>query len=231
MDQYKNLDEMTLAELKQTAAKEDIQGVESFDKKAQVIALITQMRIARGQDPKQGPANVPTQPTNPETPPAPAVPEAPVETLAPANPEAAPELPAETPTLEPAAPEAPVETAPAAVEAADSKAPVSPSQDAEAQQVWKTEVQTIKAMLDSRPKVRTFVPLDLNEKPGSYLPVIFNGYRVDVLKNHYVDIPDVISDIIAESYNQTASVGQDLLLDRVDNRTGRPVSDSMGLRG
>ncbi len=59
----------------------------------------------------------------------------------------------------------------------------------------------MKAMLDAQPKVRTFVPLENGEKLGEFLPVNINGYRLNVPKGVYVDVPQTVADIIAESYN------------------------------
>ena len=59
----------------------------------------------------------------------------------------------------------------------------------------------MKAVLDAQPKVRVLVPLESGEKLGEFLPVNVNGYRLNVPKGVYVDVPQTVADIIAESFN------------------------------
>ena len=59
----------------------------------------------------------------------------------------------------------------------------------------------MKAMLDAQPKVRVLVNLEGDEKLGEFLPVNINGYRLNVPKGKYVDVPQTVADIIAESQN------------------------------
>lgn len=63
--------------------------------------------------------------------------------------------------------------------------------------------QKMKEMLSKQPKVRIYVPLEGKEVPGTQLPVTLNGYRVNVPKGMYVDVPQQVADIIMESLNQT----------------------------
>src|ERR1043166_3469344 len=59
----------------------------------------------------------------------------------------------------------------------------------------------MKALLDSQPKVRVLVPLESGEKLGEFLPVNINGYRLNVPKGVYQDVPQTVADIIADAYN------------------------------
>ena len=58
----------------------------------------------------------------------------------------------------------------------------------------------------AQPKVRILVPLENGEKivPGKevpFLPVKINGYRLNVPKGSYIDVPKSVADIISESLN------------------------------
>lgn len=71
-------------------------------------------------------------------------------------------------------------------------------------------VSDMKTLLSAQPKVRVFVPLEAGEtvvkntdgsKAFPFLPVSINGYRLNVPKGVYVDVPQTVADIISESYN------------------------------
>lgn len=67
----------------------------------------------------------------------------------------------------------------------------------------KSKAQAMKDNLAKQPKVKIFVPLDGKEKKGTQLPVTLNGYRVNVPKGLYVEVPEQIGQVIMESLNQT----------------------------
>ena len=60
-------------------------------------------------------------------------------------------------------------------------------------------ISDTKVMLDAQPKVSIFVPLEPGEKPGTQLTGAINGYRWNVPKGVYVDVPQSIADIIKQS--------------------------------
>jgi hypothetical protein len=71
-------------------------------------------------------------------------------------------------------------------------------------------VSDMKSLLESQPKVRVLVPLEAGEtivkntdgsKAFPFLPVSINGYRLNVPKGVYVDVPQTVADIISESFN------------------------------
>ena len=76
----------------------------------------------------------------------------------------------------------------------------------------------MKAHLAKQPKVKILVPLEGKELRGkSILPVTLNGYRLNVPKGVYVEVPEQIGNIIMDSLNQTEeALDNDFRLDRAD---------------
>jgi hypothetical protein len=170
-----------------------------------------------------------------EVPPAPVVPVAPVVPQTPPPPVA--QVDPVTPPMDALNNPAPlsaeqVAPVPAPIFSREVVAPAAaPVEDANDQKAWLDSVKGVKEMLAAQPKVKIYVPLEPGEKRGAYLPVIINGFRTDILKGVYVEVAQSIADIVSDSYNQTADVGRDLELGRIDPETGRPVAASMGLQG
>lgn len=71
----------------------------------------------------------------------------------------------------------------------------------------------MKAHLLAQPRVRTMVPLDLNEDKNSKQSVCMNGYRLDFPKNTYIEIPEQIALKLSESLKQKEEA---LSLNRID---------------
>ena len=70
----------------------------------------------------------------------------------------------------------------------------------------------MKAKLAKQRKVRVIVQLMDGEKRGSTMSVILNGYRLNIQKGVYVDVPEQIADIIMESQQQTVLASEHELL-------------------
>lgn len=94
---------------------------------------------------------------------------------------------------------------------------------------WKSKTQKFKEYCATCPKVRVMIPFDIGEKPGAAAELQINGYKLTVLKGIYVDIPEPFAEMVQESWNQTLKAGEDLLLDRVDPATGKPMRESQAL--
>ena len=78
----------------------------------------------------------------------------------------------------------------------------------------------MKEMLEKQPKVRIMIPLEGGENPkDAQLPITINGYRFNVPKGKYVNVPEQVADMIAESYNQTEAAGRDFRLDQRSQAT------------
>jgi hypothetical protein len=74
--------------------------------------------------------------------------------------------------------------------------------------------QTTKDILDRQPKVRFMIPLDMGEKKGSYHEVQINGYILRIQKGVFVDIPQSVADLLAESFDLTNEAGSEYRIDR-----------------
>lgn len=66
-----------------------------------------------------------------------------------------------------------------------------------------SKAETMKASLLSQEKVRIIIPRVGGEDPTVKLSVTLNGYRLDLPKQAYVELPQQIAEIIMDSLNQT----------------------------
>jgi hypothetical protein len=66
-----------------------------------------------------------------------------------------------------------------------------------------SDAARMKDSLKSQEKVQIFVPLEGNERKGTQLPVTINGYRVNVPKGVYVQVPQGVAQVVMDSLNQT----------------------------
>lgn len=66
----------------------------------------------------------------------------------------------------------------------------------------------MKTLLASQPTVRILVPYEQGEPKGTQLPVNINGYRLNVPKGVYVEVPQTVAEIVMASqdvYEQASS--------------------------
>lgn len=66
----------------------------------------------------------------------------------------------------------------------------------------------MKAFLLSQPKVRFFIPRLSGEDVSIKQSVCLNGYRLDFLKQAYIDIPEAVANVLMESLKQTEEAVQ-----------------------
>lgn len=57
----------------------------------------------------------------------------------------------------------------------------------------------MKEALALQPKVRIKIPLEQGEKMGITKSVILNGYRLNIKKGVYVDVPEQVAEVLGES--------------------------------
>jgi hypothetical protein len=104
--------------------------------------------------------------------------------------------------------------------------PVVPQNDL---RVWASKKDKFKAFCETQPKVSTMIPFEIGEKPGAYAELQINGYKLNVMKGVYVELPRPFADLVRQSWQQTADAGKDMILDRIDPQTGKPYKDSEAL--
>jgi len=63
--------------------------------------------------------------------------------------------------------------------------------------------EIMKKCLEAQTKVRLIIPLEQGESYGATHPVIINGYRLNIKKGMYVDVPEQVAEMIEESQRQT----------------------------
>ena len=66
------------------------------------------------------------------------------------------------------------------------------------------DAQKTKIRLSKQPKVRIIIPKEKTESKGATLPVTINGYRLNIPKGVYVEVPEQVAQIVMESEQQTA---------------------------
>lgn len=100
--------------------------------------------------------------------------------------------------------------------------------DQERLYAWKKE-ETARN-LAKQDKVRIMIPLRDGEARNTYESVIINGYRMDIKKGVFVDVPQQVAEILAESYELTLHAGEDSLIEnlgqKIDPTTGKPKNQA-----
>lgn len=76
-----------------------------------------------------------------------------------------------------------------------------------------TRVERMKKNLAKQEIKSIMIPLGPKEKVGTTLPVILDGYRLNIPKGEYIDVPMQVAKVVADSQNQTIRAGQNMRLD------------------
>ena len=63
--------------------------------------------------------------------------------------------------------------------------------------------KVMKAQLLKQAKVRVMIPVDSGSDPSVPFSVQLNGYRLDLPRNQYIDVPQQVAEVIMNSHNQT----------------------------
>ncbi len=89
---------------------------------------------------------------------------------------------------------------------------------------YQTKAQKMKEYLWSQPKVTIMIPLEQGEKEGTTLPVTLNGYRLNIRKNTYVEVPKPVADLLMDILKQNEAAGRDFRMD-----LPRPAKDGVSI--
>lgn len=164
-----NLEDLSVKELQDIAARENVPGVEAFKTKQQLVTLITTVRAMK--------ATMVSQP---------------------------------------------------ATVVVGQGIPFSSKVSPRVEQNWEDKKKRTREALMKQNKVRIMVPLEIGEKRGAYQTVTINGCVFNLMKGVMVEVPEQIAKIVEESFQLTAEVGQDMLIDRDDPRNpGTAVAEKL----
>lgn len=120
----------------------------------------------------------------------------------------------------------------------------SPVEKRQSEKQWRSKAEQMKAKLMAQPMVRTILPLNPEEKPGvvewrtdkkgekyqfvvsgSFETVQLNGFKWIIPKGTPTNVPEQVSEILDASYLKTMKAGENISLNRVDERTGKPMNE------
>lgn len=81
---------------------------------------------------------------------------------------------------------------------------------------YRSDKEKVKARLERQPKIRTFIPIDqgVSQEVAEKIPFVvnINGYRVEIKRGTYVDVPMEIADMIRERLESEGKIGRQHLL-------------------
>lgn len=84
---------------------------------------------------------------------------------------------------------------------------------AQVREVHQSKKEIMREKLMTQPTVRMYIPLNQGEKAGQTHPVTLNGFRINVPKGVYVDVPQQVADVLKDSFQQTEDAGKAFRLD------------------
>lgn len=103
-------------------------------------------------------------------------------------------------------------------EAAPEATPTPRVSDAEVNKAYATDQQKMKAHLDAQPKVKVMIPFDAGVDPAMAKKIPFivnlNGYRYEIQRGTFVDVPQQIAEIVMERLESEGRIGEEYRLDR-----------------
>lgn len=94
------------------------------------------------------------------------------------------------------------------------------------QQLHESKSKRMEAKINAAPKIYVKLPLEGDEKIGAVRSVTINGFTVHIPKGKIVPVSQVVVDYIAQQDETMAHVGEDISLDRIDPKTGKPIRES-----
>jgi len=123
---------------------------------------------------------------------------------------------------------------------------ISPSEEKQTEKAWRSKAQIMWDKWMAAPKVQILFPADPGKKPGivewrkdakgndyqialtpadSIQEIQVNGAKYLVPKGVMVEVPKPVADRVAEMLMLGSQAGADILLDRIDPKTGHPMNE------
>lgn len=95
-------------------------------------------------------------------------------------------------------------------------------EEKKAERELRNDAKAMKAALDKQPKVSIMIPFEVGENPetGKKVPfhVNVNGYKMDIPRGVYVEVPAQIADMIKERLESEGKIGSQWRIDRDANK-------------
>lgn len=120
----------------------------------------------------------------------------------------------------------------------------TPAENKQLERQWRGKAERMKARLMSQPMVSFYIPINPGEKigkiewrtdkngekyqfvvGGSYETVQLNGFKWFIAKGMRTNVPEQVADILDKSYRMSADAGANISMDRIDEKTGRPINE------
>lgn len=81
-----------------------------------------------------------------------------------------------------------------------------------------TDQQKMKAHLDAQPKIKVMIPFDagVDARVAKKIPFVvnLNGYRYEIPRGVFVDVPQQIAEVVMERLESEGKIGEEYRLDR-----------------
>jgi hypothetical protein len=123
--------------------------------------------------------------------------------------------------------------------------PEDPKEERLTERRWRGKAEKMRAKLEGQPKIRYFIPLEGEEKPGVVREVVvkgrkefvhvsgaietvqLNGYKTLIPKGRFVNLPQQVAEVLSASVENTQKAGEQFLATRPDPNTGKEVGDKL----
>lgn len=122
----------------------------------------------------------------------------------------------------------------------------TPTEKKQLENQWKSKATLMRERLMAQPTIRTILPLEAAEQEGvvewrtdkygnKYQLVLsgavetvqLNGFKWIIPKGVPTDVPEQVSEVLDKAYLRTHNAGKNISVDRLDPKTGRPVSEKL----
>lgn len=90
-----------------------------------------------------------------------------------------------------------------------------------------SKAERMKAHLLEQPRVMIMVPVGSGESAKTPLSVTLNGYRLDLPRNTYVEVPQQVAETVRKSLQQQIEALEPMRADRDERKEGSSVAEAL----
>lgn len=103
---------------------------------------------------------------------------------------------------------------------------LAPNSDPEIRRRHLSKAEAMKEHLAKQPKKSIIIPISKGEKRGKAIEtVILNGYRYEIQKGVYVDVPEQVAEVIMNHYQQTEeALDNEFRLDKANEEKAKALA-------